>query len=112
MPSGLALECRMRGLRTVKCRKISGDYMQFVATGISYRSVRNRGTIGGSVAHADPSADWPSALLALGGSVTAAGGNGIRTISLDGFTVGPFSTGLGWDEILTGFELPVLGSGC
>ena len=88
----------------------TGDYLQFVATGISYRSVRNRGTIGGSVAHADPSADWPSALLALGGSVTAAGGDGIRTISLDGFTVGPFSTGLGWDEILTGFELPILGT--
>ena len=89
----------------------TGAYMQFVAAGISYRSVRNRGTIGGSVAHSDPSADWPSALLALGGDVTAVGPNGPRTISLDGFTVGPFTTGLSYDEILTGFELPVLGVG-
>lgn len=89
----------------------TGAYMQFVASGISYRSVRNRGTIGGSVAHSDPAADWPSALLALGGHVTAAGPEGLRTISLDGFTVGPFSTGLGFDEVLTGFELAVLGPG-
>lgn len=89
---------------------VTGAYMQFVASGISYRSVRNRGTIGGSVAHADPAADWPSALLALGGDVIAAGPNGARTISLEGFTMGPFTTGLGFDEVLTGFELPVLGA--
>ena len=90
---------------------VTGAYLQFVASGISYRSVRNRGTIGGAVAHADPAADWPTALLALGGEVAAVGPNGHRTVSLDGFTVGPFTTGLGYDEILTGFELPVLGSG-
>ncbi|MGB0631649.1 MAG: FAD binding domain-containing protein [Alphaproteobacteria bacterium] len=89
----------------------TGAYMQFVASGISYRSVRNRGTIGGSVAHSDPAADWPSALLALGGEVLAAGPSGPRAISLDGFTVGPFATGLGYDEVLTGFELPALGPG-
>tara|TARA_B100000676_G_C18022691_1_gene813616 strand:- start:442 stop:1257 length:816 start_codon:yes stop_codon:yes gene_type:complete len=86
----------------------TGAYMQFVASGISYRSVRNRGTVGGSVAHSDPSADWPSALLALGGEVLAAGPSGSRTISLDGFTIGPFTTGLSWDEVLIGFELPIL----
>ena len=88
----------------------TGAYMQFVASGISYRSVRNRGTIGGSVAHSDPSADWPSALLALGGDVLAAGPIGSRTISLDGFTLGPFTTSLSWDEVLIGFELPILGA--
>lgn len=88
----------------------TGAYMQTVACGISYRSVRNRGTIGGSVAHADPAADWPSALLALGGEVVVSGQNGERRLPLDGFQVGPFATGLGYDEILTGFDLPMLGT--
>lgn len=87
----------------------TGAYMQEVARGISYRSVRNRGTIGGSVAHADPSADWPSALLALGGDVVISGQDGERRMPLDGFQIGPFATGLGYDEILTGFDLPALG---
>lgn len=90
---------------------VTGAYMQFVACGISYRSVRNRGTIGGSVAHADPSADWPSALLALGGEVIITGQGGERHTPLDGFQVGPFATGLGLEEILTGFALPALGDG-
>lgn len=87
---------------------VTGAYMQTVASGISYRSVRNRGTIGGSVAHADPSADWPSAMLALGGDVVIAGQDGERRMPLDDFQVGPFATGLGFEEILTGFELPAL----
>ena len=90
---------------------ITGAYMRTVASGISYRSVRNRGTIGGSVAHADPSADWPSALLALGGEVIVSGQDGERRMPLDGFQIGPFATGLGYDEILTGFDLPALGDG-
>tara|TARA_R110000868_G_scaffold4155_58_gene25769 strand:- start:16019 stop:16834 length:816 start_codon:yes stop_codon:yes gene_type:complete len=90
---------------------VTGAYLQAVASGISYRSVRNRGTIGGSVAHADPSADWPSALLALGGEVTISGQGGERRMPLDGFQIGPFATGLGYDEILTGFDLPVLSDG-
>lgn len=88
----------------------TGAYMQRVASGISYRSVRNRGTIGGSVAHADPAADWPSALLALGGEVVISGQGGERRTPLDGFQIGPFATGLGYDEILTGFDLPALGA--
>lgn len=88
---------------------VTGAYLQFVASGISYRSVRNRGTIGGSVAHADPSADWPSALLALGGDVVIMSQDGERTSSLDGFQVAPFATDLGFEEILTGFALPALG---
>lgn len=89
---------------------VTGAYMRTVASGISYRSVRNRGTIGGSVAHADPSADWPSALLALGGEVVIAGQDGERRTSFDGFQTGPFATGIGYQEILTGVELPTLGA--
>jgi carbon-monoxide dehydrogenase medium subunit len=86
----------------------TGAYMQTVASGISYRSVRNRGTIGGSVAHADPAADWPSALLTLGGDVVISGKDGERRMPMDGFQIGPFATGLGYDEILVGFDLPAL----
>ncbi len=89
----------------------TGAYMKFVATGISYRSVRNRGTIGGSLAHADPAADWPSALLALGGEVVIAGQDGERKMPFDGFQIGPFATGLGYDEILVAVELPQLADG-
>ena len=87
----------------------TGAFMQFVASGISYRSVRNRGTIGGSVAHSDPAADWPSALMALEGLVVVLGPNGERKISLDDFTIGPFTTELGYNEVLTGFEIKALG---
>ena len=87
----------------------TGAYMRSVAAGISYRSVRNRGTVGGSLAHADPSADWPAALLAVGGDIVAAGSSGERRLSLDGFQIGPFATALGHDEILVAVELPQLG---
>ena len=83
----------------------TGAYMRFVASGIAYRSVRNRGTVGGSLAHADPAADWPSALLAVGGEVVASGPGGERRMPLDGFQTGPFATGLGHDEILTAVDL-------
>ncbi len=88
----------------------TGLYMRSVAAGISYRSVRNRGTIGGSLAHADPSADWPAALLATGGDIVAVGAAGERKLSLDGFQTGPFTTALGYDEIVVAVELPQLGS--
>lgn len=86
----------------------TGDYMQFVASGISYRSVRNRGTIGGSLAHADPAADWPSALLGLGGEVVVRGQGGERRETLDGFQAGPFTTAIGFDELMVAIEVPVL----
>lgn len=89
----------------------TGAFMRQVASGISYRSVRNRGTIGGSLAHADPAADWPAALLALGGEIVAVGADGERRIPLDGFQLGPFTTALGHGEVLAAIELPQLGGG-
>jgi len=68
--------------------------------------VRNRGTIGGSLAHADPAADYPAAFLALEGSVVAQGPGGTRTIPADQFFTGLFSTGLRPDEILTEVRFP------
>jgi carbon-monoxide dehydrogenase medium subunit len=82
--------------------------LPFVASGIAYRGVRNRGTIGGSLAHADPAADWPTALLALGVSIDAVGSKGVRTLSLEAFLVGAYTTALESNEVLTGVRVPRL----
>jgi aerobic carbon-monoxide dehydrogenase medium subunit len=77
-----------------------------VAAGIAYRAVRNRGTIGGSIVHADPAADWISALSALGAQAVIRGTKGARRVRVDEFIVGVFQTQLSDDEILTGVEVP------
>jgi carbon-monoxide dehydrogenase medium subunit len=63
--------------------------------------VRNRGTIGGSLAHADPAADYPAAILALDGDLVATGAHGERSIAARDFFTGMFSTSLEAHEILT-----------
>ncbi|HEV3293128.1 MAG TPA: xanthine dehydrogenase family protein subunit M, partial [Streptosporangiaceae bacterium] len=68
--------------------------------------VRHRGTIGGSLAHADPAADLPMALVALGGSVELTGPGGVRTVGADDFFTGYFETALEDDELLTGVRVP------
>src|SRR5437899_5852360 len=62
--------------------------------------VRNKGTIGGSLAHSDPAADWPAAIIALGAELVAIGPSGERVIKADGFFVDLLTTALGPDEIL------------
>lgn len=73
--------------------------------------VRNRGTVGGSLAHADPSGDWPAALLALDTRVTIAGPGGVRTVGLDAFLVDAYTTTLGSAELLTGVSVGIPGPG-
>jgi carbon-monoxide dehydrogenase medium subunit len=85
-----------------------GEIMAAVARGIAYRPVRNRGTIGGSLAHADPAADWVAVLPALGGAAVALGPRGERRIALAGFVKGIFETALAADELLRAIEVPVL----
>ena len=68
--------------------------------------IRHRGTIGGSVAHADPSADLPTVLLALGASYVVTGPSGQRTVSADEFAVGFLETVLQPDEMLTEIRVP------
>jgi carbon-monoxide dehydrogenase medium subunit len=69
--------------------------------------VRNLGTIGGSIAHADPSADWPAVMLALDASVVLAGPKGERTVKLEQFITGPLSTVMTANEILTQIVVPL-----
>jgi carbon-monoxide dehydrogenase medium subunit len=84
----------------------TGGFMASVATNIAYRAVRNRGTIGGSLAHADPAADWPTALAALGASALIAGRAGRRQVPVDCFMTGIFTTVLEPDELLVGVRIP------
>jgi carbon-monoxide dehydrogenase medium subunit len=77
------------------------------ASVIADQQVRNRGTIGGSIAHSDPASDMPGVVLALRGEIVAQGPNGKRTIKADDFFVGMFTTALEPDEILLEIRFPV-----
>jgi carbon-monoxide dehydrogenase medium subunit len=85
---------------------VTNGALPTVAAGIAYRAVRNRGTIGGSIVHADPAADWISALSALGALAVVRGAKGTRRVRVDEFIVGVFQTQLDEDEILTSIEVP------
>jgi carbon-monoxide dehydrogenase medium subunit len=73
---------------------------------IGHPAIRNRGTIGGSVAFADPAAELPACLLALGGEVEIAGAKGRRTVKADDFFKGLFETALGPGDVLTAIRVP------
>lgn len=68
--------------------------------------VRNRGTLGGSLAHADPAGDWPAALLALETEVAITGLHGVRRVPLTEFIVDAYTTQLGAAEMLTEISVP------
>ena len=74
-------------------------------------AVRNRGTIGGNIAHADPASDLPTVLVALDARMVAAGPGGERTIHADQFFTGIMTTALSEDEILVGIHVPVSSRG-
>ena len=73
---------------------------------IGHAAIRNRGTLGGSIAFADPAAELPACLLALGGEVEIAGPKGRRTVKSDDFFKGLFETALGPRDVLTAIRVP------
>jgi carbon-monoxide dehydrogenase medium subunit len=73
---------------------------------IAHPAIRNRGTIGGSIAFADPAAELPACLLALGGEVEASGPSGKRTVKADDFFVDLYETALRPGEMLTAIRVP------
>jgi len=77
------------------------------AAGIGDRQVRNRGTIGGSVAHADPGADYPTVLRALEATIVVQGPNGGREVAAGDCFVGIFTTALTTGELVTEVHVPV-----
>lgn len=81
---------------------------------IAHPQIRNRGTVGGNLAHADPASELPAIVVALEGRLRAQSAGGERWIAASDFFVGPLTTALAPDEMLTEIELPVLPprSGC
>ncbi len=79
-----------------------------VAGGIGDPAVRNRGTIGGNLAHADPASDWATALTALGATVTVQGPSGSRTVPAGDFVEDAFATALADNELITTVSVPTL----
>jgi aerobic carbon-monoxide dehydrogenase medium subunit len=82
--------------------------MQRVASAIAYRAVRNRGTIGGSLSHADPAADWVSALSALGAKVTLRSAAGTRDLRIEEFVTGALESALRPGEIVEAVRVPAM----
>jgi aerobic carbon-monoxide dehydrogenase medium subunit len=90
---------------------VANGMLARVAAGIAYRAVRNRGTIGGSLVHADPAADWVSALSALGAEVEIASyARKSRSIGVGEFVLGALDVALAADELVTAVRVPVLPS--
>src|SRR3546814_5012732 len=80
--------------------------MRRTARGLAYRAVRNRGTLGGSLAHADPVAEWPNVLTALNAVILLRSIDGMRSVPIREFLIGYLTTGLEPGEILVGVEIP------
>jgi aerobic carbon-monoxide dehydrogenase medium subunit len=87
---------------------IGGGILARVAENIAYRAVRNRGTIGGSLCHADPAADWVTVLSALDAAVLLQGAAGSRSIPVHEFIQGAFRTALLPGEMLVAVRVPRL----
>jgi aerobic carbon-monoxide dehydrogenase medium subunit len=87
---------------------VTRDAMRRVAGGIAYRAVRNRGTIGGSLSHADPAADWVSALPALGAKVRLRSPTGRRDLAIEDFMTGALESALEQNELVEAVHVPVV----
>jgi aerobic carbon-monoxide dehydrogenase medium subunit len=79
---------------------------------IGHFQIRNRGTLGGSIAHADPAAEYPAVALALDARLEVASASGGRTIDARDFFTGTWTTSMGPDELLTGVSFPVWTGRC
>ncbi len=90
--------------------KTKYPFLSEAASQIGDPQTRNLGTIGGSLAHSDPSADLPPTILALNADLTTVGPKGQRTIKAEGFFIDFFTTALQRDEVLTEISLPPLPS--
>jgi len=87
---------------------IGNHILARVAGNIAYRAVRNRGTIGGSLCHADPAADWLTVLTALDAIALLHGPDGARSLRVAEFVLGAFRTALMPGEILCAIRIPRL----
>ncbi len=84
----------------------SNGLMRHVAARFAYRAVRNRGTIGGALALADPAADWLLTVVTLQGRLHLAGPEGARVVPAEDFVLGPYFTALSDGELIVAVEIP------
>jgi carbon-monoxide dehydrogenase medium subunit len=98
--------CRHADLERSALLKARQPTMAAAAPLVADPSVRNRGTLVGSLCHADPQGDWAAVVTALGGSVVAQGPNGRRTIPMTEFVTGPFQNVLAYNEIAVEAVIP------
>jgi carbon-monoxide dehydrogenase medium subunit len=80
--------------------------LRAVAGGVAYRAVRNRGTIGGSICHADPAGDWLPSLCALGAECIITDGSHVRRLPVEQFVTGAFEVALEPGELLQSIHIP------
>jgi carbon-monoxide dehydrogenase medium subunit len=103
---------RHRDLETSELLQTEVPILSHAAGHVGDPQVRHRGTIGGSLAHADPASDLPAVVLALGGTLVAQGPNGVREIASSSFYQGFLESALEPDELLTEIRVPkVAGAG-
>ncbi|RQU79352.1 carbon monoxide dehydrogenase [Burkholderia cenocepacia] len=86
--------------------ELQGSMLQHVAANIAYRAVRNRGTLGGSLAHADPAADWVVICTVLGARLTLVSARGTRDVAMDDFMLGAYTTALQDGEVIATVTVP------
>ncbi len=98
-------------LASSKVLRTNARALAEAAAQIGDPAVRNRGTIGGNVAHADPASDLPQALVALGATFHLTAPGGSRSVAAEDFFEGLMTTSLRGDELLTSIELPAAGPG-
>lgn len=87
---------------------LRGHPWQSVASAIAYRSVRNRGTIGGSIAHADPAADWVLAATAINAQIEIVSRHSTHRVPMDQFMQAAYTTVLSDQEIITAIHIPMM----
>ena len=92
--------------------KTHAPLLSMAAPYIAHQAIRNRGTWGGSIAYADPAAEWPTCALALDAIVIVRGERGERRIAAADFFVDLYTTSLATGEVLIACEIPLAGVGC
>lgn len=97
---------RYREIETSRELEAAAPLLHTATQSVAHLPIRTRGTIGGSLAHADPAAEYPAVLVALGGSVVARSTSGERQIAAEDFFQGPFMTDLAPDELLVEVRIP------
>ena len=105
-PAGIRLGALVRWRDIERAENLPHPLLKAAVAHVAHYQIRNRGTIGGSLAHADPAAELPGVAVACEGVIEIAGSKGARKVAADQFFTGPLSTVLAQDELVTGLVLP------